>query len=187
MTTIRDPEVELLAQCSQTLRKDYPDKETMWEGSPFAWFQNRPSRQKGAIGEKLISGYLALKGFDITRSPDADADRIVAGKRAEIKLSSLWDGGTYKFQQLRDQNYDFVLCIGVSPFDAHCWAIPKQVIMDKWRSGEISSQHRGRGGTDTAWLDINPLSPPEWIKEWGGTLARTVDKIAEITGQKPLP
>jgi len=94
----------------------------------------------GVIGEKLVAGWLAAKDCDVMRSPDAEADRIINGKRAEIKFSTLW-AGFYKFQQLRDQNYEFVICLGVSPFDAHCWAIPKSVLMERWRSGDIESQH----------------------------------------------
>ena len=187
MPEIEDSEVQLLAGCSITLREQHPDREAIWKGSPFAWIEKRPSRQKGAIAEKLISGYLALKGFDIIRSPDTEADRIIANKRAEIKTSFLWGNQTYKFQQLRDQNYDFALCLGISPFDACCWVIPKQIIMEKWRSGEIIPQHGGSSGTDTAWFSVAPQSPPEWIDEWGGRLAEAVEKIIEITGQKPLP
>lgn len=186
MLTANDSETELLMQYSQFLRRDYPNEEAIWEGSPFAWIQNRSSRQKGAIGEKLISGYLALKGFDVTRSPGTDSNRVIAGKFVAIKMSSLWEGGEYKFQQIRDQNYDCILCLGISPFDVHCWVIPKQVIMDKWHSGEISSQHLGQEGSDTAWLSIKPRTPPKWVREWGGSLAEAVAKIIEITGQKPL-
>ena len=39
----------------------------------------------------------------------------------------------YKFQQLRDQNYEFAICLGISPFSAHCWVLPKAEIMDRWR------------------------------------------------------
>lgn len=192
MPLIKDLEVKSLAEYSEALQKDYQGKKkTVWEKSPFGWLLSGPSsREKGAIGEELISLYLKHKGFNISRSPDSEADRVVAGKRAEIKMSTLWKNGSYTFQQIREQNYDFVICLGVSPFDAHCWAIPKQVIIDKWHNDEVKEirgQHGGGKGTDTAWLQFNPQFPPEWIKEWGGSLAEGVHKIAEITGQKPLP
>ena len=60
------------------------------------------------------------KGFDVAKSPDSQADRIIAGARAEIKTSTLWKNGVYMFQQLRDQNYAFVICLGISPLNAHC-------------------------------------------------------------------
>lgn len=146
-----------------------------------------PPGKKGKIGEELVSGYLVEKGFDVVRSTDVEADRIIAGKRAEIKMSTLWENGSYKFQQLRDQNYDFAICIGISPFDVHCWVLPKDLILDKWRNtGEISSQYREGQGSDTAWLSVNPDAIPDWLTQWGGTLSSAVRLIASLTNQKPV-
>ena len=182
MSIFKEPEMQLLVQCSDNLQKDYFSGETIWEGSPFEWIEQKSSSTKGAIGKRLISKYLTHKGFNTQHSPGHGADRIIAGKRTSIKTSYLWEGGEYRFQQIRDQDYDFVLCFGISPFDAHCWVIPKQIIMDKWNTGEIASQHRGEEGRDTSWFAVNPRTPPEWIKEWGGSLNETVAKIAEIIG-----
>ena len=184
---IHDPEVQLLANFSLELKRDYADSgDEIWQDSPFDWLRHRPSRQKGAIFEKLVSGYMACKGFDVTRSPDTEADRIIAGVRTEIKGSTLWHNGQYKFQQIRDQNYRFVICLGISPFDAHCWVIPKQEVIDRWQRGDIQSQHGGGRGTDTAWLTVKPCSPPAWLGEWGGGLITAAQLVTQITGQRPL-
>ena len=189
MTQITDPEVELLAQCSLSLQGDYPNEATNsedWKRSPFGWFQQGAPARKGAIGKKLISRYLRRKGFRVTDFRGRDADRNISGKRASIKTSFLWEGGIYTFEQIRDRNYDFLLCLGINPFNAHCWVFPKQIVMDKWHDEtitEIRSQH----GDDDAWMQINPLFSSNWIKESGGTLSQAIGKIIEITGQKPLP
>lgn len=87
----------------------------------------------------------------MVKSPDSDADRNIAGTRAEIKFSTLWKSGVYKFQQLRDQNYQVAVCLGIGPFDAHCWAIPKTFIMQNWGKAEgLTPQHGGARGPDTA-------------------------------------
>ena len=44
--------------------------------------------------------------------------------------------------------------LGIAPFNAHCWIVPKSIMMEKWRSGEIRSQHGGSTGRDTAWLTV---------------------------------
>lgn len=189
MPSIRDPEVETLATFSRTLRADYQTLDDgLWQGSPFDWIRAKPSRQKGAIGEKLVSGYLACKGFDVARSPDAEADRLIGGRRAEIKMSMLWKNGAYKFQQLRDQNYEFAVCLGICPFDAHCWILPKEAILKNWAEGAegMRPQHGGSGGRDTAWLSVKPDRVPGWLHEWGGSLSRAAETISRITGQKPL-
>ncbi len=188
MSKISDPDVSILAQCSQTLQSSYLDLESEWTTSPFGWIKTRPSRQIGVIGEKLVAGYFATKGFDVIRSPDSQADRVINGERAEIKFSTLWASGFYKFQQLRDQNYRFVVCLGVSPFDAHCWIIPKETIMAQWGvAGGVDRQHGGKAGKDTAWLTVVPGQEPQWLRACGGRLQDASRLVTKITKRKPLP
>lgn len=190
LNQITDPDVLILASCAATLQADYAGEDKEWAGSPFAWIKTRPSRQIGVIGEKLVAGWLATKGFDVVRSPDSQADRIINGQRAEVKFSTLWKGGFYKFQQLRDQNYKFAVCLGVSPFDAHCWILPKTAIMDEWGKREagsgLVSQHGGAEGSDTAWLTVTPTQIPKWLHACGGKLSDAAKCIEAITGRKAL-
>ena len=121
-----DPDVNLLVALAGALRENYSDDDSSWEGSPFAWIRRRPPRSIGAISENIVAEFFAARGFDVTRSSDTDSDRIINGLRTEIKFSSLWESGTYTFQQIRDQNYDVLVCLGVSPFNAHCGFCPSQ-------------------------------------------------------------
>lgn len=181
-----DSEVKLLASIAATLEQDYVLDNLEWKGSPFEWIKQRPSRQIGAIGEKIVSGWLAAKSFNVSRSGDSDADRIIEKSRVEIKFSTLWKNGSYKFQQLRDQNYDFAICLGVSPSDAHCWALPKAEILRRWReTGDLSSQHGGAKGADTAWLTVNPASAHSWLAPFGGELRAGLKQIHALTGFVP--
>ena len=184
MSEIGDPEVQILSQLSQPLQSDYRNDSDEWAGSPFAWMQGKPSsRQKCTIGEKIVSGYLTMKGFGVTRSPDREADRIInQTARAEIKLSLLWEDRKYAFQQLRDQNYHFAICLGISPFNAHCWVLPKETILAQWRAGEgIKPQHGGQEGSDTAWLHVDPNDVPSWLTQWGGQLSDALPIITQLT------
>lgn len=176
-----DRDVKLLAEYSGDLQGKYKEDDEDWKGSPFAWIRCRPSRQKGTIGEKLITCYLKAKGFDVEPSPDSDADRMINQKRVEIKSSMLWKGGFYKFQQLRNQNYCFVICLGISPFDAHCWVLPKNLIMKQWRIGGIQSQHGGQAGRDTAWLQVDPGNVQNWLRKWGGSLSEAASVVTRMT------
>ena len=186
MGVIIDEEVLALATISATLRVDYSDDDPEWATSPFGWIKTRPSRQIGAIGEKLVAGWLAAKGFDVTRSPDSGADRLIEGRRAEIKFSTLWRSGSYTFQQIRDQDYEFAICLGVSPFDAHCWILTKALIREQWgRHGGLPHQHGGREGTDTVWLTLQPTTPPAWLVPLSGRLRDAAAEVARITGYTP--
>ena len=165
-----------------TLHADYDNDDLSWSGSPFAWIKFRPSsKQRGTIGEQLIAGFFAAKDFDVTRCPDSEADRIINGIRVEIKFSTLWEAGSYKFQQLRDHHYDVGIWLGVSPFNAHCWVVPKSVIMHRWSTGEIKTQHGGRAGSDTAWLTVDPTIVPQWLSSLGGTLSQAVSSFRQLS------
>lgn len=183
---IRDPEVLLLASLAAGLESDYvsPKEVDLWRGSPFRWIRTRPSRQVGAIGEALVAGWSAAKGFDVLRSRNSDADRIIAGLSVEIKFSTLWtDNEIYKFQQIRDQDYDYLFCLGVSPFDAHAWFIPKNALADN-RPPSLVPQHGGAAGRDTKWLSFTASVPPSWLTPYGGRLsdvATLINRASRVT------
>ena len=179
--SIADPEVRELALYAAVLRDEYVKDETdPWRDSPFGWMKTRPSRQVGAIGERLVAAWCAAKDFDVVKSPDSEADRLIEGRRAEIKFSTLWKSGGYKFQQIRDQNYDFVFALGISPFDAHAWVIPKAVLK-RHVIGHMG-QHTGAAATDTSWLSVKVGEEPDWLMESGGSLTKARDVLAAMAG-----
>lgn len=181
---IDDPEVRTLAALASSLEEDYIDTDDPWRGSPFQWIQTRPSRQKGAIGELLVAGWAASKGFDVLRSDNSDCDRIINGQRIEIKYSNLWTKtGVFKFQQIRNQEYDYCFCLGLSPFDAQAWFIPKRALMGDFPEG-LSPQHGGQNGHDTRWLSFLASQPPTWLSSYGGRLAQVRDLI-DVAGAGP--
>ncbi|MDE2766373.1 MAG: hypothetical protein OXI25_08105 [Chloroflexota bacterium] len=185
MPSIEDPDVKLLAAIADVLQEEYPASKDEWEGSPFFWTKTRPPRQQGAICERLLAGFLAAKGFAVTDAPDSEADRVVNGVRVEIKSSTLWKAGTYRFQQLRDQNYDIAICLGLSPFNVHCWVIPKSVIMSGWGTAKgLRSQHGGQQGSDTAWLAVDPNNVQSWLWPYGGSLAEAVEVLTRILRER---
>ncbi len=157
-----DEDYVLLADLARGLRSEYADKRTVaWVNSPFGWVRNMPSRTVGAIGEKLIAGWCAARDFNVVRSPDSDADRVIEGMPVEIKFSTLWEGGFYKFQQIRNQNYDVLLCFGVSPDGVHGWIFRKQDIPFE----HLEHQHNGARGSDTWWITVFPNNPPKWMSD----------------------
>lgn len=179
-------EYQEIVQISNMIYQEYKEESAIWEGSPFEWIKHRPSRSIGAIGEKIIAAWLAMHNFNVSRSPDSQADRIVEGKRVEIKFSTLWQSGDYKFQQLRDQKYDFVIMFGISPHDAHCWVIPKSEIIRLWKVDKlISSQHGGASGSDTAWVDLTPDNTFAPLAKFGCSLHDALMNISKLTGYTP--
>lgn len=180
---IKDDEVNALAGIAAKLAPTYVDPERdPWAGSPFAWIRTRPSRQVGKIGEQLVADWAAAKGLRVSRTGDAEADRVIDGRRVEIKFSTLWAGGGYKFQQIRDQRYELLLCLGLSPFNASCWVIPKMDIQSALRGTSqldgLTGQHTGAAAADTHWLSFHAERPPDWLRRYGGTLTEAYKILA---------
>jgi hypothetical protein len=181
---IKDAQVQLLANISASLCGRFLDEDVDWADSPFGWIRTRPSRQEGAIGELLVEEWCRSRGLGVERAPDSDADRLVNGVRIEIKFSTLWKSGGYKFQQFRDQNYHLAICLGISPFDAHCWILPKSLILEKWGKAQgLTSQHGGQSGTDTAWLAVDPNAVHDWLRPQGGSLDKAFTILLSELGR----
>jgi hypothetical protein len=176
--TLGNDDLRIVVELATEMEAEYTEGDEMWEGSPFRWIKSRPSRQVGKIGEELVAGWCSGRGFKVRKSGNSDADRIVEGHRVEIKFSTLWtDNKIYKFQQIRDQEYDFCFCLGVSPFDVHAWFIPKSELRES-RAPSLVPQHGGAEGLDTKWLSFQADSPPAWLSPFGGTLNQVASLIA---------
>ncbi len=104
---------------------------------------------------------------------------LVNKHRVEIKFSTLWKSGIYKFQQIHDQNYEYAVCLGISPKEAHCWVIKKDILY-KNVIGHLG-QHTGTGSKETAWITIVPSNPPEWLSGCGGTLSSAYEVLKNLS------
>ncbi len=146
-----------------------PGDGKLWAGSPFAWIRTKSSRRRGKIAEQLLSGWAAAKGLNVERSPDAEADRLIERRRVETKSSTRWATGCFRFQQLREQNYEYAVLLGIMPFDVRCWVVPKGLAIRK-----ATPQHTGRRGRDTFWLSFDAADAPSWLRQYGGPLRKAL-------------
>lgn len=166
---------EALSAIATDLRGEQAGPEVSpWTGSPFEWFLQLPPATKGRIGKELIKRMLIARGMTTSRPHGSEADLMVNGRRVELKLSTLWKTRVYKFQQLRDQDYEYVICLGLSPFSAHWWVFPKQVGL-----ANTLGQHGGPQGS-VKWLVLNPSSPPAWLENYGNSFRRAIQIIRSM-------
>lgn len=178
----RDELLSLLAEISSNLEASRSPEDREWAQSPFGWLRQLPSRARGATGENLITDWCEALGYTVEPAGVSDADRLIEGRRVEIKLSTLWANGRFKFQQIRDQDYEIMICIGLTPRleDVAIWIIPKQILMT--RPDGVSGQHGGAGAVETLWLDVRVGDPPQWMARWGGDVVQAEAVMAEIFG-----
>lgn len=148
-----------------------------WVDSPFEWIIALPSRTKGRAGELLVEHWLTKVGFTVTRASGSGHDRVVNGRNLEIKFSTLWEQETYTFQQLRDQDYELIFFLGLSPFRVDAWVVPKEVAFE-----HAVPQHGGASGSDTRWVSFPAGTPPDWLSPYGGSLEECKASLDRLLG-----
>lgn len=173
-----DDDFEILVRLATKLEGEYGKGDDPWVDSPFAWIRKHSSRRRGKIGEQLVAGYFAAKGFEVGRAAGSSADRLIGRLRIEIKFSTLWESGIYKFQQIRDQDYAAAICLGISPTVAHCWVVSKPLLAE-FVIGKMG-QHTGAAGKDTAWLSVQPEAVPSWLAKCGGSLHTAAETLRTL-------
>jgi len=172
------PHYKMLVTIANNLKSRYLENHQEWEGSPFEWIKGGvPSRTKGKVGEEIVRAFLTDNGFSVTDSPNTDSDLTVNGKKVEVKMSTLWTGGFYRFQQIRQQDYDVLFCLGISPRKAYAWATRKSDIV--W--DDMDNQHGGSRGSDTWWMTCHEgHCPHAWMRPQNGDLAKICSVLQGI-------
>lgn len=156
---------DYIASLARYYRNDYEEESNIWDGSPFDWMVELPPPKKGSLAKKMLTTWCEVKGLKVEPSTENGVDAIINGFKFAIKFSFLWSGGFYKFQQIRNQPYDYLLCLGISPSDIHCWFLPKDYAIT-----HASSQHGGSQGSGTSWFAVDPSKPENWLLHYGGSL-----------------
>jgi hypothetical protein len=168
-------DLTILAQVLDRMESDYPGTDE-WDDSPFKWILAQPSATKGAIGRRLVTYWAYSLGiFPRQVSKEKQIYLQLNDALIQVKFSTLWDTGYYRFQQIRDMDYDFCLCFGLAPLDMNAWLIPKEVL-DTHVIG-TKGQHTGSGSGETWWLETPPNSPDAWLQDCGGQLADVAQQL----------
>ena len=168
-------EFVMFVTTSSALRDELEDTNDLWDNSPFEWAIKLPPRKKGKLGGKLVASWLASKDLNINTSKDSSETITINEHKVAIKFSTLWTNGIYKFQQIRNTGYEFVLCLGISPFDVHCWIFERKYALE-----HATKQHKG-GAKSEYWMTIDPKNPPEWAINHGGTLSEAYKLLKRKT------
>lgn len=151
----------------------------VWEASPFGWIRKEPSRRKGAIGESLVQDWARHQGIAVERARSSGHDCMLDGVAVEVKLSLLWRGGEFAFQQIRDQDYAVACLLGLEAQRVHLWAVPKDVLRD-----HSTGQHTGAAAQDTKWLRFLANDPPAWLAPYGDSLREARAALEEARARR---
>ncbi len=157
-------EFQMIVGSANYLQKELEEQSDFWKDSPFEWVLQLSAAKKGKLGRHLVASWCENNGLSTGRPTKSKASLVINGHPVAIKFSTLWTDGYYKFQQIRDNGYDYVICFGISPHNAHCWIFNREYAIK-----HATPQHKGARGSEY-WMAINPINPPDWTEKFGGTL-----------------
>ena len=164
-----------LASDSIYIRSRLQDQNDQWKDSPFEWVLQLAARTKSKLGKHLVKSYLTENGFHVEETKiKSGVGLVVNNKVVSIKFSTLWISGLYRFQQIRNSGYDYLLCFGLSPSDAHCYVFKREYVL-----AHAKEQHKVARGAEH-WISIDPQNPDPWSKGCGGTIDDAI-KIIRTT------
>ncbi|MDA7968861.1 MAG: site-specific DNA-methyltransferase [Gammaproteobacteria bacterium] len=168
-----------LVQIAQQLEQQQQTKKTqrVWENSPFAWMVDIKPAAKGKMGKEMVKKLLFDHGLPVASGTGTGADFFVDQHRVRVKFSTLWEGDSYAFQQIRNENFDILFCFGISPTNAHAWVCKKSDI--DWSA--IARQH----GKKTRWIRWAPRSCPyAWLRPQNGDLSRACSELKKLVKKR---
>lgn len=169
-------EFQALAASISHLQKDLEKINDLWKGSPFEWLLQLSPRKKAKLGRQMTTRWLVRNGVSFDLGGDSNEALRIKGWRIAVKFSVVDKKGIYRFQQIRADDCDYALCLGISPFEAHCWLFSREDIL----------RHGARRRKTEYGLLINPKVPPAWAQKCGGTLESAVRLIKNLKPKRLL-
>lgn len=121
------------------IRKHPPSR---FESSKFKPLVVGSPHDRGAIGEKIVRMLAIDSGLSVEKSSTADVK--INGIDIEVKFARQKEDGGYLVNQLRDQDYRYVIIIALNPYQAYIFTVPKEIM---WSLG--IGQHGGNGAKET--------------------------------------
>jgi len=153
----------LFASAAKELER--PRARADWAASPFAALKGISPTVYGSMFERLVERWLGLCGVSCAPRSNSSCDRVIGGHPVEIKGATLTTSRSFIFNQIRDQDYEYCVLVGLEPDSASVWVESKE---NCWALAR--EQHGGR--TADASRDTRQLTvTPGWIgPQTNGTL-----------------
>ena len=107
------------------------------------------------MGGDFLTGHflLLLQGH-----MELTASRAHNGTVLKVKMSMQWDNGTFAFEQIRDEEYDYLVMLGITPHGLVIWTVPKDVAL---KNSQVQHAEESR------WVRFAAATPPLWLWPYG--------------------
>lgn len=159
-----DSEYLMLAASITHLQTEF-EKEDAWSESPFEWILPLAPEQRERVGRHLFVSWCKEKGV-LTDVGIDNEKLIINGCKLAVNFSVLSSDGEYQFEQIQEADFDYMICFGISPKQAHCWVFGKDQVEQLQMA-----QHS---------FYVHPDNQPEWLIQAGGNLTYAYQKLMNL-------
>jgi hypothetical protein len=179
---MKEPGLATLEAISTKIKPAFDTPEDLeWKDHPLEWIRSHPSARIGKIGRSFVQSLCEDYGLQVKKS---GYSLIIKDKKIQVRFSTGWSGGGFKFEQLRFEGFDAVFCLSITPTRVYGWVIPKSVIFDPngnlLKKDGLTIQHKGKGGSDTAWINVDVHSIPAWMAQHGDSLSVAMNHLTAV-------
>lgn len=154
-------------------------EEDIYRGSEFEWYRNLSSKRKGKVGELMVGDHFQKMGLNVHTSKEARSKKLVDKSiklsdydlyienfniKAEVKTSTIWGTtNTFKFQQIREQEYDIIIFQFIHPDEVKLFYCTKEDART-YIMIEGNGQHGGGDAEETSWISVTNGKVPAYMK-----------------------
>jgi hypothetical protein len=146
-----------LAGLAADLSGDFTEPADDWDDSPYLWLKQLPPVSRGRAAAALLHRWCQHLGIPATANPKAPTELSTPAGTVQVKSSTLWSAGEYRFQAVRPGHHTHLALLGISPHRAHLWVLP---------SG-LALAHRDNVRGDAGWITLTPTRPAAWTHPYG--------------------
>ena len=150
-----------LAATASMLENESKARDKSWENSPFEWLRYFTPHQKEKVGKELILSWLESEGVMLKQEKNLELN----GQNISFRFSTLFTDEKYEFKDILKDDYDYLLCFGISPYSAHAWVFKRENLSIHIKENLIS---------------INPENPPTWLDKEEGSLESAIENLRKI-------
>ena len=180
--TSKEPGLAALEAISVKIKSTFDTPEDIeWKDHPLEWIRRHPSARIGKIGRTFLQSLCEDHALQVKKR---GYSLVIKEKKIQVRFSTGWSGGGFKFEQLRHEGFDAIFCLAITPNRVYGWAIPKSVIFDAdghlLKKDGLTIQHKGKGGSDTARINVDVNSIPAWMAPHGDSLTEAMNRLKAI-------
>lgn len=119
-------------------------KKSVFQGSAFEEWSKLGPTTRGVGGERLVKCIALDVGYSVYRPKGRSIDWVINNHNVEVKTAMQCKAGYFIINQVRDQDYEYIIIPVIMPKEVHLFTVPKYVMM-----AHSVPQHTGNGGTET--------------------------------------